>query len=349
MNKRSRAWGIYRIGPWAIALVAAIGIAYYWNWLENSGQEGGYPIYQVAVLWVLVLLFCLSLGNYLLFLLIRFFLPSEKVYPQRFALQLISSLIFSMGIANLTYVWFKNTYTELPPDQDQLILLNIYGLFFLIPVLSIQFGIHYLRKWKKAVVQQEKLQKEQVHSELVALKSHLSPHFLFNNLNMLSALIKVENQPAQEYLDRLAEVYRYVLQNRELELVALQQELKFLESYRYLLQQRFTNSLEVTVEVPESCHDWQIPPLSLQMVLENALKHNKLSERAPLQIRIYTDNDYFLLVQNKLQLRTIPETERSGFGLENIRRRYWLIARETIKVEESLSTFTVGLPLLKIR
>ena len=96
-----------------------------------------------------------------------------------------------------------------------------------------------------AIVEQSKLKKEQVQSELFALKAHLSPHFLFNNLNILSALIEVENQPAQDYLDRFAEVYRYVLKNREIELVSLREELKFLTSYNFLLHQRFPAGLQM--------------------------------------------------------------------------------------------------------
>jgi len=331
-----------------VFLLAMLGvsIAWLWFWLEQAQEEGGYPIYQVAVLWVLVLVFCLWLGNWVIYCIIRRNFPWETAFNRRFFLQLSLTLLYSLGCINGTYLYFKNTFTELPPDHDQLILLNIYGTLFLIPVLSIQFGLLFLQKWKKATIEQERLQKEQVQSELLALRSHISPHFLFNNLNVLSSLIDGKNYDAQDYLDRFAEVYRYVLKNRDLELINLQEELDFLDAYSFLLKRRFSSGLQIEIDVPVVLRKHHLPPLSLQMLLENALKHNKLSEQEPLQINITADERPALVVQNNLQLRSIPSHERSGFGLENIRRRYWLIAREKIDVQATEKAFVVTIPLI---
>ena len=316
-------------------------------YLEQMQEEGGYPAYYVAVLWVLTLIFFLWLGNLLIYLLIRRRFSWESSFNLRFFLQVLLSLIYSLFCINATYLLFKNHYTELPPNHNQYILLNIYGLLFLIPVLSIQFGLLFLQKWKKAILEQEKLKQEQVHSELISLRSHLSPHFLFNNLNILSSLIQVENYAAQDYLDRFAEVYRYVLKNRDVELIPLKEELDFLESYNFLLHQRFSDGLQIRIQVQNSVMKYLLPPLALQMVLENALKHNKLSEKQPLKITVFTQDTPQLMVQNNLQIRDIPEHEKTGFGLENIRRRYWLIARKEIDITETSTTFTVALPLIK--
>jgi len=190
--------------------------------------------------------------------------------------------MYSLGCVNLSYILFKNHYTELPPDRDQLILLNIYGIFFLVPVLSIQFGLLFLQKWKKTSVEKEKIQKEQIQTELLALKSHISPHFLFNNLNILSSLIEPSNHEAQEYLERFAEVYRYVLNTRKVELINLKEELKFMDSYRFLLLRRFPKELRFKMNISVDYQNFLLPPLSLQMIVENAIKHNKLSEHNPL-------------------------------------------------------------------
>ena len=207
-----------------LLLGATLILAFY---LEQVQQEGGYPIYIVAILWINALLFLLWLGNLILYRLIRRYYSWKTSTNWRFYLQLASSLLYSLFCINLSYWLFKSYYTELPPSANQMILLNIYGTLFLIPVLSIQFGFLFLRKWKKAILEQEKLKQAQIDSELISLRSHLSPHFLFNNLNVLSSLIEVENHAAQEYLDRFAEVYRYVIKNRDIELVTLKEELMF--------------------------------------------------------------------------------------------------------------------------
>lgn len=328
-----------------LTLLAGL-ILVFWFYLEQALEEGGYPPYFVAVFWVLVLIFCLWLGNLLIYRLIRYWYSWETAFNLRFFLQLSLSFLYSLLCINVTYLVFKNYYTELPPSQNQFILLNIYGLLFLMPVLSIQFGFLFLRKWKKAIVEQEKLKQEQVRSELITLRSHLSPHFLFNNLNILSSLIRIENHAAQDYLDRFAEVYRYVLKNRDVELIALKEELQFLESYIFLLQQRFSDSLMIEIQVEDRFQNYQLPPLALQMILENALKHNKLSEESPLEISIFTSDTPALHIQNNLQLRAIPAQEKTGFGLENIRRRYWLTARKDIEVSETTENFSVTLPLI---
>ena len=330
-----------------LLIILGATILLYWYWLQQGAKDEGYPIYRVAVLWVLVLSFCLWLGNLLIYRFIQRAYSWESSFSSRFFLQLVLTLFFSLGCINLTYILFKNAFTQLPPDQNQLILLNIYGTLFLVPVLSVQFGLLFLRKWKMAIIEQERLKKEQVQSELFALRSHLSPHFLFNNLNILSALIQVENQPAQDYLDRFAQVYRYVLKNREIELISLSEELRFLESYNFLLRQRFSKALQIDIQVAPSYKDHLLPPLSLQMLIENALKHNKLSEKKPLHIKITTEDEGTLRVENNLQTKSLPPQEKTGFGLENIRRRYWLIARQIIDCDCTAAVFKVGLPLIK--
>lgn len=332
----------------SLLILLALLIAGIWLYLGQAQEEGAYPIYLVAVFWMLSLVFLLWLGNLLIYRLIRYKLPWESAFKKRFFLQFILSLLYSLVCINGTYLITKNIFTELPPNQNQLILLNIYGILFLIPVLSVQFGVLFLQKWKKAVVEQERLKKEQVQSELTALKSHLSPHFMFNSLNILSSLIQPDNNTAQEFLDCFAEVYRYVLKNRDIELISLREELAFIEAYRFLLHSRFSNSLDIQVDVPLRFQDNFVPPLALQMLVENAIKHNELSETEPLQIRIFATDTSGLVIQNNLRIRTVAAQDKVGFGLENIRRRYWLIARQDISVETTHNLFSVTIPLVKI-
>lgn len=321
-------------------------IVTFWFWLQRNQQEEQYPVLAVAVFWILVLLFLLWLGNSLIYRILRRLYGREGPSNRRFYLQLLLTILYSLACINLSYYAFKTTFTELPPARNQFILLNIYGILFLIPVFSIQFGLLFLKKWKRASVEHEKLKKEQVQTELITLKSHLAPHFLFNNLNILSSLIGRENLQAQEFLDRFAEVYRYVLKNRESELLSLREELEFLESYIFLLRQRFSNSLKVKIQVEPRYQNYLLPPLVLQMVLENALKHNILSERTPLVVIIRAEETPVLVVENSWQPRKVIDEEKTSYGLENIQRRYWLLARQKIEMNRDNEKFSICLPLI---
>lgn len=329
-----------------IFALLAIIIIFLWFYIEQGEEEGSYPIYQVAILWILMLGLCLWGGNLLLYKVFDAWFTEKLNTDSLFILRLLLSLLLSIVYVNVTYVIFKNRYTDLPPSTDQMILLNIYGILFLIPILSIQFGLQFLRKWKKANLEQIRMKKEQVQSELIALKSHLSPHFMFNNLNILSSLIHGKNYVAHDFLDGFSEVYRYVLKNRDAELIALKEELDFVRAYAFLLKQRFAGNLKIHIEVPEKILDLLLPPLSLQMLLENALKHNKLSDENPLEIRIFSNTTAELIVQNNCNPRNIPEYERTGTGLENIRKRYQLIAKKEITVHSDQDIFYVVLPLI---
>ena len=124
------------------------------------------------------------------------------------------------------------------------------------------------------------------------------------------------------------------------------EELKFLASYNFLLHQRFPAGLQIEIAVDPKFEDHLLPPLSLQMLIENALKHNKLSGSKPLGIKISTTDEALLYIENNLQIKTLTSDEKTGFGLENIRRRYWLLARKEIELKETENAFIVGLPLI---
>lgn len=323
-------------------LIIIIGIR-----VEQSQDQGSYPIYQVAFLWILLLIFCLWIGNIILFKAVQYKLLKRLSFEKRFGLQLILTLLFSILYINVTYWIFKNRYTTLPPNEDQIILLNIYGILFFIPVLSVQFGVLFLQKWKKANLKQEHMKKEQIRSELITLKSHLSPHFMFNNLNILSSLIHTKNAKAQTFLDRFAEVYRYVLKNREAELVILNEELDFITSYIFLLAQRFQDELKIDLNISQKYRPYLIPPLALQMLIENALKHNIMTEDQPLFIKIFTGDSPVITVENSIALRHVPDYEKTGMGLDNIKRRYELISNQDITITKSKTSFLVVLPLIQ--
>jgi LytS/YehU family sensor histidine kinase len=190
----------------------------------------------------------------------------------------------------------------------------------------------------------EALARENVQSQLETLKNQLDPHFLFNSLNTLASLIEEENIPAQTYLDRLSDVYRYVLINREKNTVTLEEEMQFLDAYVYLNKIRFRENLLIEKDIPAQTYHQHIAPLSLQMLIENAIKHNVISRENPLKIKILQDGD-FLTVENNVQGKKIFE-KSTKLGLQNIINRYRLLTPLGVEVSNTGTHFSVRLPLL---
>jgi LytS/YehU family sensor histidine kinase len=189
-----------------------------------------------------------------------------------------------------------------------------------------------------------------VQSQLEALQSQLDPHFLFNSLNTLSALIEPENEPAQQFVEQLSDVYRYVLLARERTTVSLSEELAFVETYLALHKVRFRDNLRVTQQVPPEALGLSVAPLSIQLLVENALKHNVASREHPLDLRLSADlaSGYFI-VENTLRPRTAGLAPGTGTGLRNVRHRYELLhAPRPVEVSTDDGWFRVRLPLLPV-
>lgn len=302
--------------------------------------------YYVAFYWIICVTVLLWMGNRQLVLLLNRFLPWEKYVSTRFFIQLFVSSVYSLASVNGTYYLFKTYFLGLAPDTEQMFVLNLYGLLFIIPVISINFGIYFMLQWKKSFVYSQQLKQENIQSQLDSLRNHLDPHFLFNNLNILSLLIDKDKQAAQEFLEHFSDVYRYVLKNKNVESIELRTELEFIESYRYLLEKRFKEQLFIHIAVPKHLLTRHIPPLSLQMLVENAVKHNKVSQTAPLTIDIFAEGDT-VVVQNNLQVKTIDSfTARSG--LVNIKKRYEYLSDKALEIIPGDTYFTVKLPLLNL-
>lgn len=202
----------------------------------------------------------------------------------------------------------------------------------------------FLIRLKEAAVRTQKLETERYRGEVRMLKDQLNPHFLFNSFNALTNMVYEDADLAAAYIQRLSKFYRYVLEVQNEDLVSLKQELKFARDYWSLQEGRFNpNSLQL--EIAEDLDDNAlIPPMTLQLLLENALKHNQLKSDSPLVLKISQENQQ-LLVSNNLQKRLSP-AESSGIGLSNIKARYRLLNKEEVQIEESERDFLVKLPLI---
>jgi PAS domain S-box-containing protein len=197
----------------------------------------------------------------------------------------------------------------------------------------------------KANTQLLKLQKENLQSQFDVLKQQVNPHFLFNSLNVLTSLIRLEPELAEKFTEHLAKVYRYVLENKDNELVNLSTEISFLDAYIFLINIRFMDKVVVNISIPEDKKNHRIIPLAMQLLIENAIKHNSMSKKSPLVIDIFIDEKNHLNVVNNLQEREAHMTS-TGVGLKNIQNRYRLLNNTIPLFEKTETQFIARIPLV---
>lgn len=198
----------------------------------------------------------------------------------------------------------------------------------------------------KATGQLMQLQNKNLQTQFEFLKSQVNPHFLFNSLNVLVSLIKIEPDLAEKFTEQLAKAYRYIIENKDKDLVSVQTELDFLFAYIFLLNIRFKDKLNVEIDVSESVRDLYLVPLALQLLMENCIKHNTFSKAEPLNIKIYSDMCCYITVTNNLQIRQ-SHFSSTGVGLKNIESRYALITDNKPQFIQTETEFTARIPLIE--
>lgn len=202
----------------------------------------------------------------------------------------------------------------------------------------------FLLEWRKSAIEAEQLKTQRYAQQYQTLKDQLNPHFLFNSFNVLSNLVYENPDTAAKFIRQLSKIYRYVLEVQQEKLVKLSSELEFAENFLSLQKIRFEDGLLYDIHVDQQ-PDFYLPPLSLQMLLENAIKHNIASMADPLRIEIFREGNT-LVIKNNLQLKSSLTEESTGIGLSNIRKRYELLSAEPVLIEENADFFIVKLPLL---
>lgn len=205
--------------------------------------------------------------------------------------------------------------------------------------------IYYLKLYRLALTDSEDLKKAKLQTELDALRQQVNPHFLFNSLNALTALIGEDPQKAETFSEELSSVYRYLLRCNDAPLVPLRAELEFLDSYYHLLKTRHGDSLKLIRQVLPGTEDGQLPPLTLQLLIENAVKHNVILPEQPLTINLCTDQANRLVVSNNIQ-RKLTRSISNGVGLSNILTKYQMLGRPAPIIEDDGREFRVTLPLV---
>lgn len=265
--------------------------------------------------------------------------------------RLLSGFAMIVGVGMLVYIYdtilagfadYPLLFPEIAGGKRYYILffrgMLISGLFYFIV-----YYLHILSEKQKSSLEIEQLKQARLAANLSSLKEQLSPHFLFNTLNTLSTL--TQEKEVKHYVAELANVYRYVLQYKEMDTATLQEELAFIASYLYIIKTRLENAIEVNIDVLDNLLTTKIPPLTLQLLIENAIKHNIASSTKQLKIEIRNSGQNHLIVSNNFQPKSSVQ-HTAGIGLENIMQRYKLLFDKDIYIEKSEATFTVNLPII---
>jgi hypothetical protein len=229
-------------------------------------------------------------------------------------------------------------------SQENIVFEAFVTILITYLITAIHELVYFYQQWKFHFSKSIRLEKDNIQAKYETLKTQINPHFLFNSLNSLTTLVD-DNEKAVEYIGNLSEFFRYMLSSRDKELVLVREEIKLLERYISLQQSRFINTLTVDVDVPEKFFHYAIPPLVLQMLVENSIKHNIISKDKPLKVTVRGNGDS-IIVENNLQRK--PGVSSTGQGLKNITERYKLFTTRGIDVTETSSIFKVSIPLLTV-
>jgi len=295
---------------------------------------------------VLVLVY-ISCGMVAAVLLNRY--PKYHQTFKRIGLGLLAYIIIM--VASITIIFLGYDYIGFLGYE---INWNTYGKVLIVGALanvlatSLNEGASFFEKWRVMVDEAENLKKENLQSQLEGLKGQVNPHFLFNSLNSLSSLIADDPEKAEKFLDEMSKVYRYLLRNNEDGLATLDKEMQFIQSYFHMLKTRYGEGLDMEIRINDLFLNYLVPPLTLQMLVENAVKHNMILKDSPLHILIMTTNSGKLIVSNNLQ-RKGRNVNSNKVGLSNIAKKYELMREEEIAVQDDGKEFSVAIPLIQPR
>ncbi|PZR30154.1 MAG: hypothetical protein DI538_23295 [Azospira oryzae] len=263
----------------------------------------------------------------------------------KYTLSILVGILFSILYHDLVnrIVNTSPVLLESVAQERKLFTLVFRGILISGFMFFVTYYLHLSSVTQQSQIENEQLKQENLKARLESLKQQISPHFLFNTLNTLSTLTK--ESKVKEFVSETSNVYRYLLHYKSNDLVTVSEELKFIDSYLYILRERFENGLDVSIQISEPVVATQLPPLALQTLVENAVKHNIVSVLKPLHIIIHND-DQFIVVRNNLQTRQSMMEESSHSGLNNINERYKLLTNREIVIQRNEYEFIVKLPLL---
>ncbi len=276
-------------------------------------------------------------------------LYQERAQERSNANYLMKSVLVGVAAFCIVYYIFKwidyFSYSSEPPTIFHMIVAALIGTILSAMLVSVSEILKWRSRWYESRVENEAIQKDQIKAELNSLQSHIDPHFLFNNLNTLYSLIYKDPERAADFLERLSEIYRYILSNREEQVVPAVTELTMGVYYLELLKSRFGSAIKDQIEIQkEGLKEYYLPPLSIQQLIENAVKHNQVEEKIPLELKIFKKGEYLEISNHINRKMNVPDSH--GTGLENLRSRISYLTDRPLEVIETKEDFCVKMPLL---
>ena len=269
--------------------------------------------------------------------------PLPRVLLEFFS-GLINAAFAAVSVSLLLYILFTSAYENAPkPSEIFIDQIAIVAMINLLMILLFE-GLYFFRQWRYSILEAEISKRKQAESQYNALKNQVNPHFLFNSLNVLSALIDEAPEKATDFIDRFSRIYRYILESHESGLSSVAEEIAFLNDYFKLQKIRYNENILLEISLEASTLQSYVPSLTLQLLVENAIKHNEVSREHPLKIEI-TEREGRIMVMNRIKQRS-RDVESHGTGLKNLEERYALLTENapSFRVEKGL--FIVSIPLL---
>ncbi len=268
-----------------------------------------------------------------------FYAPKKRMFFQ-FGFTILWAFI-TLGLPFVRWYFINGQSLVYPPAS---VIIFIGSLVFLFGFIGISMSINFFKQWKNSLLDTEHFKQEKLKADYRVLQNQVNPHFLFNSLNVLISEIKHNPNTAVEFTRKLSKVYRYVLQSKNHDLIALKKELEFIESFIFLHKVRIGDALEYSVNISDKQLQLQIPPLTLQILMENAIKHNVANQENVLKISLASDKDNKLIVTNNLQ--AIENVDSTYTGLSNLSKRFELLKKDGSTYGEQEENFVVSIPLI---
>lgn len=269
---------------------------------------------------------------------------TKRIFKTLFSL---ISLVILFETLCFYYVSWEDLFRTVDENTKSILDTGPISLILVIGMVGLYEAIYFFSLYRKAELDKERLLRSQVENQLDALRKQVDPHFLFNSLNTLAAIIPENPVAAQQFTERLSATYRRLLEWRHMGTVTLAQELEALKDYLHLLEVRFEDRLQVDLNIDPTMLDFYVVPLALQLLVENAVKHNEASIAHPLVVHIYTEGQQ-LVVNNLMRLKAKNEVESTGYGLENLRDRVRYLCKQELQLSTGPTSFEVRIPLLEM-
>lgn len=274
-------------------------------------------------------------------------IPWQQKPFQHLLVEILSLSLYTFAVTGVIWLVVGRYFHHLYYREVGFAEVLFPSLAISLVISFIHEGLYFFNQWKVSFIQSENLAREHLVSQLETLKSQVNPHFLFNSLNTLTGLIEEDKDSAIEYVQQLSAFYRAIIQTRNQQLIKVEEELGLISRYFEIQKKRYGDNLQMDLAVDSATLQHWLPPLSLQMLLENAVKHNVIATGRPLKIEVEATGSRYLLIRNNLQPRENDEPS-AGMGLQNIKTRFGLLTDRPVEVIRSATHFSVAVPILEV-